>query len=131
MKSMIETRTLGARWNCLMRTFKRKDGLPAYLVAMTVRLIEMHRVLKSTAASICTSIQPRVTTYAGDGSDFWGRKLPQRDCWCYSGMPLHLFQKKHYAIFFFTKTDEYTFILKYPPQKRSANKGTVFEEEKR
>ena len=48
--------------NCLMKTFKRNDGLPAYLVAMTVRLIEMHRVLKSTG-SIYLHVDPTASHY--------------------------------------------------------------------
>jgi len=38
-----------------MRSFLKENDMMAYLAMMSVRLIELHRVLKATGCSICTA----------------------------------------------------------------------------
>jgi site-specific DNA-methyltransferase (adenine-specific) len=45
-----------------MRGFLGENDMMAYLAMMAARLIELHRVLKPTAASTCTATRPRATT---------------------------------------------------------------------
>ncbi len=98
--------------NCLMKTFKRNDGLPAYLVAMTVRLIEMHRVLKSTG-SIYLHVDPTASHYLKLVMDqvFGGGRFRNEIIWCYTGPSpcKRYFPKKHDTILFYSKDEDYTF----------------------
>ena len=45
-----------------MRSFLGDNDMMAYLAMMAIRLIELHRVLKPTAASISTATRPRAIT---------------------------------------------------------------------
>ena len=98
--------------NCLMKTFKRNDGLPSYLVAMTVRLMEMHRVLKITG-SIYLHVDPTASHYLKMVMDqiFGGGNFRNEIIWAYrkwSNSP-RFFQKNHDTVLFYSKTDEYQF----------------------
>ena len=125
--------------DCLMKTFKRNDGLPAYLVAMTVRLIEMHRVLKNTG-SIYLHLNPTVSHYLKLVMDqIFGTENFQneiiwdyQDCWLGSlrkaSMP-----SKHDVIFWYSKGKEFTYnpqFKDYKPEYKALykqdKKGTFY-----
>ena len=98
--------------NCLMKTFKRNDGLPAYLVAMTVRLIEMHRVLKSTG-SIYLHVDPTASHYLKLVMDqiFGGGNFQNEIIWSYKRWTATSTRCPglHDVILFYAKTSKYTF----------------------
>ena len=104
--------------NCLMKTFKRNDGLPAYLVAMTVRLIEMHRVLKSTG-SIYLHVDPTASHYLKLVMDqiFGGGNFRNEIIWSYNsgGACKSDFSKKHDVILKFSKSKEWTHNIQREP----------------
>jgi site-specific DNA-methyltransferase (adenine-specific) len=52
-----------------MRSALGENDMMAYLVMMTIRLIELHRVLKTTGSLYFMAIRPRATTL----SCFWTR----------------------------------------------------------
>jgi len=98
--------------NCLMKTFKRNDGLPAYLVAMTVRLIEMHRVLKSTG-SIYLHVDPTASHYLKLVMDqiFGGGNFRNEIIWQYrtGGASKDRWAQKHDVILFYAKSKNMSF----------------------
>jgi len=90
------------------------SSLLAYLISMTLRIAEIHRVLKPTG-SFYLHCDPTASHYlklvldsifcSGKG-DFINEII-----WCYKsgGMSRNYFQKKHDVIFFYTKSSEYKF----------------------
>jgi site-specific DNA-methyltransferase (adenine-specific) len=90
-----------------------KRGLYPYLVNMAVRLVEMHRVLKSTG-SIYLHVDPTASHYLKLVMDqiFGGGNFRNEIIWCYTRMASskqrHL-SRLHDTILWYTKTDEYTF----------------------
>lgn len=116
-----------------------QDSLLAYLVAMTARINEIHRVLKDTGVFylhcdpsaghylklVCDAI------FVPRGGDFRNEIV-----WCYSGggIPRHDFPRKHDTIFRYTKSDEYFYQPEYRPytegtmqRGRTAIKGKYFK----
>lgn len=92
----------------------RKTGKPndmfAYLVMMSVRLLELHRVLKSTGSIYlhCDSTASHYLKIIMDtifGSDNFRNEI----VWCYStsGRGKKEFSKKHDTILFYSKTGDY------------------------
>ncbi len=106
--------------NCLMKTFKRNDGLPAYLVAMTVRLMEMHRVLKRTG-SIYLHVDPTASHYLKLVMDqiFGGGNFVNEIVWCYdtAGRSRAYFNKKHDVLLMYGKSKERLFNECRVPRK--------------
>ena len=107
-----------------------KRGLYPYLVNMAVRLVEMHRVLKDTG-SIYLHVDPTASHYLKLVMDqiFGGGNFRNEILWCYSGPAncTRYFPKKHDAILFYTKGEDYTFNVQRVPHKSGLhNKGTVF-----
>jgi len=96
----------------LLRIFKRKDGLPAYLVALSVRLVELHRVLKQTG-SLYLHVDPTASHYVKIAMDqiFGGDMFRNEIVWTYAtgGASKRFYAKKHDTILFYTKSDKYTF----------------------
>ena len=102
--------------NCLMKTFKRNDGLPAYLVAMTVRLVEMHRVLKDSG-SIYLHVDPTASHYLKLVMDQifgvsnylneipWERSNPKGKVTRWAAC--------HDSLLFYSKTKDYVFHAQY------------------
>ncbi|MCL2709820.1 MAG: restriction endonuclease [Planctomycetaceae bacterium] len=92
----------------------RKGDMLAYLVNMAVRIAEIWRVLKPTG-SFYVHCDPTASHYlkiildavfCDRGGDFRNEII-----WCYKSRPQskRYFGKKHDVIFFYTKSDKYTF----------------------
>lgn len=86
----------------------------AYLTMMTVRLFELHRVLKLTG-SIYLHCDPTASHYLKIVMDtIFGKKNFRNEIiWAYrgAGYPKKDFGKRHDVIFRYSKTDNYAFIL--------------------
>ena len=95
-----------------------KRGLYPYLVNMAVRLVEMHRILKPTG-SIYLHVDPTASHYLKLVMDqiFGGGNFRNEVLWCYSGpaRATRYYAKKHDAILFYTKSDDYTFNVQRTP----------------
>ncbi len=125
---------------CGLHNVLSADSLMAYLVAMTVRINEIQRVLKDTGVFylhcdptaghylkiVCDSI------FIPRGGDFRNELV-----WCYSGggIPKNDFPRKHDTIFRYSKSDEYFYKPEYRQytagtlqRGRTAVKGKYFEE---
>ena len=91
-----------------------KNDVLAYLTMMTIRLIELRRVLKSTG-SIYLHCDPTASHYLKIIMDaIFGKKNFRNEIvWCYSGAgyPKTDFGKRHDIIFRYSKTDHYIFNL--------------------
>ena len=99
-----------------MRFMLGSCGMLAYILFMTERLIELHRVLKKTG-SLYLHCDPTASHYLKLVLDaVFGTKMFRNEVvWCYrtGGASKKWFSKKHDVILFFTKTDRYNFnILK-------------------
>jgi len=92
----------------------KRGSLLAYLVHMTLRVIEIHRVLKPTG-SFFLHCDPTASHYlklvldavfCGQGGDFKNEIV-----WCYNvgGKSKKWFARKHDVIFWYTKSDAYFF----------------------
>ena len=83
-----------------------------YIDWLRPRLVEMHRVLKSTG-SIYVHCDWRSNAYIRVCMDdiFGGKNFVNEIVWCYGGrgMSKRWFNRKHDTIFFYTKSDSYTF----------------------
>jgi DNA modification methylase len=95
-----------------MRHFVGANQMMAYLVMMTIRLIELHRVLRSTG-SLYLHCDPTASHYLKIILDviFGKNKFRNEIVWCYGsgGASKRHFSKKHDIIFYYTKGDDYTF----------------------
>ena len=91
-----------------------KSDLMAYLISMTLRIVEIQRVLKSTD-SFYLHCDPTASHYlklildsifCTKGGDFKNELI-----WCYGGYVhnKNSYNKKHDVIFFYTKTENYIF----------------------
>lgn len=100
----------------------------AYLVHMTLRIVEIHRVLKPTG-SFYLHCDPTASHYLklvcdsifcadGNGGDFRNEII-----WCYSigGKSKQHFGRKHDVVFFYTKSKKYTFNKKGASIARKMN----------
>ena len=84
----------------------------AYLVMMSPRLLEIHRVLKDTG-SLYLHCNPAASHYLKIILDriFGARHFRNEIAWAYKGggRSNRFFARKHDTIFFYTKTDTWTF----------------------
>lgn len=87
-------------------------AMAAYLTYMAQRIIEMHRVLKSTGSLYlhCDTTASHYLKFVLDtifGKDNFRNEI----AWCYGsgGASKSHFSKKHDTIFFYTKSKQYTF----------------------
>ena len=101
----------------LMQALEKMVGhndMLAYLTMMTIRLIELHRVLKKTG-SIYLHCDPTASHYLKIVLDaIFGKKNFRNEIiWCYrgAGYPKKDFGKRHDVIFRYSKTDNYIFNL--------------------
>ncbi|MCK4386706.1 MAG: restriction endonuclease [Candidatus Pacebacteria bacterium] len=89
-----------------------RNDMLAYLVMMTVRLIELHRVLKKTG-SLYLHCDPTASHYLKIILDtIFGKKNFQNEIvWSYNvgGKGKKHFARKHDIIFFYSKSDDYFF----------------------
>ncbi len=99
----------------LMQAFEKMVGhndMLAYLTMMTIRLIELKRVLKSTG-SIYLHCDPTASHYLKIVMDaIWGKQnFLNEIIWSYQGTgePKKFFKRKHDTILFYSKTDNYFF----------------------
>ncbi|MFN7906485.1 MAG: DNA-methyltransferase, partial [Microcystis sp.] len=104
-----------------------KGSLLAYLVSMTLRIVEIHRVLKSTG-SFYLQCDPTASHYLKIVLDtiFCSQKgeFQNEIIWCYSigGKSNNRFGKKHDVILFYTKSNrEHTFNQKGATIPRKQN----------
>ncbi len=93
-----------------------RDRLMAYLVNMTLRLIEIHRLLKPSG-SVYLHCDPTASHYLKVVMDaiFARENFRNEIVWCYrgGGVPRRDFARKHDLILRFTKGDEYVFNPQY------------------
>lgn len=93
----------------------RHNDVMAYLVMMTVRLIELHRVLRKTG-SIYLHCDPTASHYLKVVMDVIFGKKNFRDelVWIYEGRELSKtrYNRKHDILLFYTKSNNYTFNWK-------------------
>jgi site-specific DNA-methyltransferase (adenine-specific) len=91
-----------------------KGSLLAYLISMTLRIVEIHRVLKPTGSFYlhCDTTASHYLKLILDGV-FCARggEFQNEIAWCYGsgGASKKHFSKKHDVIFFYTKSDDYSF----------------------
>jgi DNA modification methylase len=124
----------------------REGALFAYLISMTLRIVEIHRVLKPTG-SFYLHCDPTAshylklildTVFCGQGGDFRNEII-----WCYSigGKSKVHFGRKHDVILFYTKCDDksHTFNIRGASIERKLNthmkmgvddEGREFQEKK-
>ncbi len=92
--------------------FLRRNDMMAYLVMMTIRLVELHRVLKSTG-SIYLHCDPTASHYLKLVMDavFGHKHFRNEIIWHYRrwSAPGKQFQRMHDVILFYTKTEDYLF----------------------
>jgi len=95
-----------------LEKFIGHNDVLAYLTMMTIRLLELHRVLKPTG-SIYLHCDPTASHYLKIVMDviFGKRNFRNEIIWHYrtGGVGKRWFGKKHDVILFYTKTDKYFF----------------------
>lgn len=95
-----------------LRNSVHKNDLMAYLTMMCIRLIELHRVLKDTG-SIYLHCDPTASHYLKIIMDaiFGPKNFQNEIVWGYrtGGLSKKRWAQKHDIIFFYTKTNKYTF----------------------
>lgn len=88
------------------------SDLTAYLVMMTIRLIELHRILKPTG-SIYLHCDPTASHYLKIMMDaiFGSGNFQNEIIWCYrtGGATKKRWSRKHDIILFYSKTDDFYF----------------------
>ncbi|MDP2916550.1 MAG: DNA methyltransferase [Dehalococcoidia bacterium] len=103
----------------LSKQGKLQESMAAYLSMMAVRLIELHRVLKSSG-SLYLHCDPTASHYLKLLMDavFGARNFQNEIVWCFKtgGATERRFGRKHNIIFFYTKTTNY----KFNPQKEKS-----------
>ena len=103
----------------------KRGSLLAYLVHMTLRIVEIHRVLKPTG-SFYLHCDPTASHYlklvldaafCGQGGDFQNEIV-----WCYKsgGASKHHFSRKHDIVFYYTKSKSFNFNFQ---TEKSYNRG--------
>ena len=99
----------------LLRVFGR-DRLMAYLVNLTPRLIEIHRLLKGTG-SVYLHCDPTASHYLKLLMDalFGGENFRNEIVWCYrgGGVPRRDFARKHDVILRYSRSGDYIFNPQY------------------
>lgn len=111
--------------DALLKIFRRRDGLPAYLTAMSVRLLELHRVLKNTG-SCYLHVDRTAAHYLKIAMDliFGGENFRNEIIWHYQsgGRQKQSFSNKHDTIFFYTKSKNWYFDASAVGIKRGEQK---------
>jgi len=101
-----------------LRQFLGPNDMMAYLTMMAIRLVELHRVLKSTG-TIYLHCDPTASHYLKLLMDatFGPRNFRNEIVWAYrgGGRPRKDFARKHDIIFRYSKSDKYAF---YPDAVR-------------
>jgi len=121
-------------WHYMVEALKNTNTkLLAYLVYMTIRLLEMYRLLKTTG-SIYLHCDPTASHYLKiilDGI-FDEKNFKNEIVWSYSRWPAKAkkFQRMHDIIFFYTKSDNYTFNQLYQEPTASSVKRWAGKQQK-
>ncbi len=93
-----------------------------YLCYMAIRLIEMHRVLKSTG-SLYLHCDPTMSHYLKVLLDciFGETNFRNEIAWCYKEQEAATrhFPRKHDIIFFYSKNEDYTFNIPWQPHSEA------------
>ena len=102
-------------WGNLINALKYVNhSLMAYLIYMTARLIEMKRILKPNG-SIYLHCDPTASHYIKIIMDgiFGHKNFRNEIVWCYkeNDTAEKYFPKKHDIIFFYSKSNNYTFVV--------------------
>lgn len=111
-----------------MRSFIGSNDVMAYLVMMTIRLLELHRVLKHTA-SIYLHCDPTASHYLKVVMDtIWGPKNFRNELiWqrtrAHNDRKLTRYGAVHDVLLFYTKSDQWTFNLQFTKRDRLAPKS--------
>lgn len=113
-----------------LHKFLGNNDMSAYLVMMTVRLIELHRVLKPTGSLYlhCNTVASHYLKLVLD-SIFDKENFINEIVWCYTGprKSPNSFARKHDTIFFYAKSDNYQFNEQRVAHKSGVhNTGQVF-----
>ena len=99
-------------------------SIAAYLSMMSIRLIELHRVLRPSG-TLYLHCDPTASHYLKLLLDqiFSVHNFRNEIVWCYSGggIPKNDFPRKHDIIFRYTKSDNYV----YHPEYKEYSEGTV------
>jgi site-specific DNA-methyltransferase (adenine-specific) len=119
-----------------LHSFIGENQMMAYLVMMTARLLELHRVLKPTG-SLYLHCDPTASHYLKIVLDtiFGAANFRNEIIWCYEigGRGKQKWGRKHDVILFFTKSDIYTFNYKEVsiPRKLGTHMKTGIDEDGR
>ncbi len=119
-----------------LHSFIGENQMMAYLVMMTTRLVELHRILKPTG-SLYLHCDPTASHYLKIILDaiFGKENFKNEIVWCYEigGRSKQKWGRKHDVILFYTKTDEYTFNSKEVaiPRKLGTHMKTRIDDEGR
>ena len=104
--------------------YAHSDGMGAFMCFMAVRLLEMHRILRSDG-SIYLHCDPTASHYLKAIMDaiFGWKQFRNQIVWCYSGggIPKRDFPRKHDIILRYSKTNNYF----YRPIFRPYSEGTM------
>jgi len=116
-----------------MRSFLGTNDMMAYLTMMAVRLVEMHRVLKSTG-SIYLHCDPTASHYLKLVIDaiFGVNNFRNEIVWCYRRYTAssNRFQKIHDIILFYSKTDNAIFNdIRIPYSDKSGTKDSHYKQD--
>jgi site-specific DNA-methyltransferase (adenine-specific) len=95
-----------------LHSFIGENQMMAYLVMMTARLVELHRVLKPTG-SLYLHCDPTASHYLKIVLDtiFGGENFRNEIVWCYT-RPSNVYKKfprTHHILLFYAKGEDYTF----------------------
>ncbi len=111
-REVVGDSTDAGRLVCALHTVLGESSIMAYLAMMSIRLIELHRVLKP-AGSLYLHCNPMAGHYLKLVLDqvFGAASFRNEIIWCYrqGGRGRNIFGRKHDNIFFYTKTDEWCF----------------------
>ncbi len=101
------------------------EGMAAFLCFLSVRLLEMHRVLKPTG-SIYLHCDHTANAYIRMAMDaiFGGRNFRNEIVWCYrgGGVPSTAFARKHDTIFYYAKGPKAVHHRQYTPYSTASTK---------
>lgn len=120
-----------------LHEFLRDTPMMAYLVHMTARLIPLHRVLKPTG-SLYLHCDPTASHYLKIILDviFGKPNFRNEIIWFYKtgGASKRHYARKHDTIFFYTKSDEYSFTIQkeksYMMHEYGFKKSEFFKDER-
>lgn len=101
------------------------DDIAAFLCFLSVRLLEMHRILKSTG-SIYLHCDHTANGYIRMAMDaiFGRRNFKNEVIWCYAGggVPADPFARKHDTLFYYAKSKHGVFNRQYVPYSPASRK---------